>query len=162
MEILWAPWRLEFILGEKPKGCIFCTLETEKTDKENLILWRGQHCFIIMNKFPYNNGHVMVIPNHHTDDLSSLNAAVQSEFIWATGECVRIVKETLGAHAANCGMNLGHDAGAGVLGHLHMHIVPRWRGDCNFMPMIAETKCMPEYLATTYDRLHPAFQTLKK
>lgn len=161
METLWAPWRLDFILSEKPKGCVFCTLPAETTDKDNLILWRGEHTYVIMNRYPYNSGHLMVVLNKHTDSLHGLTKGEQSELIWATGECVRILKSTLGAHACNCGMNLGHDAGAGIVGHLHMHAVPRWQGDTNFFPVIANTKSLPEYLAKTYEKLHPAFQNLK-
>ncbi len=161
MDTLWAPWRLDFILSEKPKGCVFCTLPSETNDKDNLILWRGEHCYVIMNRYPYNSGHLMVVMNKHTDSLHGLTKGEQNELIWATGECVRILKATLGAHACNCGMNLGHDAGAGIVGHLHMHAVPRWQGDTNFFPVIANTKSLPEYLAKTYEKLHPAFQNLK-
>lgn len=104
----------------------------------------------------------MVVLNGHLDTLHQVDAAAQAEMIWATGECVRILQETLGAQASNCGMNLGWDAGAGIADHLHMHVVPRWRGDNNFFPVIANTKSLPEYLAKTYEKLHPAFLNLKK
>lgn len=162
MDTLWAPWRLDYLSAEKTEGCVFCTLPAEDNDPKNLILWRGDHSYVIMNSYPYNCGHVMAIIDKHTDSLHGLSKGEQGELIWATGECIRILKEVLGAHACNVGMNLGHDAGAGILGHLHMHIVPRWRGDTNFFPVIADTKSMPEYLAKTYEKLHPAFQKLKK
>jgi ATP adenylyltransferase len=162
METLWAPWRLEFIEGKKPEECVFCTLPAAQTDPKNLILWRGPQTYVIMNRYPYTNGHLMVVPHQHSDSVHLLTPDTQAEMMWATGECVRILRGSLGAQAANCGLNLGPDAGAGIIGHLHMHVVPRWRGDCNFMPMIAHTRSMPEYLATTYERLSPAFQQLKK
>jgi ATP adenylyltransferase len=163
METLWAPWRLDYLdTKDTVVGCVFCTLPTQTNDKDNLILWRGDHSFVIMNRYPYNSGHLMVVINKHTDSLHGLAKGEQAELIWATGECIRILKEVLGAHASNSGMNLGQDAGAGIVGHLHMHVVPRWRGDSNFFPIIADTKSLPEYLAKTYEKLHPAFQQLKK
>ncbi len=162
MDTLWAPWRLDYITAEKPEGCVFCTLPATANDSENLILWRGAHAYVIMNRYPYNSGHLMVVSNTHADTLHEMNQGAQSELIWATGECVRILQEALGAQASNCGMNTGWDAGAGIVGHLHMHVVPRWRGDNNFFPVIANTKSLPEYLAKTYRKLHPAFLKLKK
>lgn len=162
MDTLWAPWRLEYISAEKPNGCVFCTLPAENKNKDNLILWRGERAYIIMNRYPYNSGHLMVVSNRHVDNLHQMDTASKGELIWATGECVRILQETIGATGCNCGLNLGWDAGAGIKDHLHMHVVPRWRGDNNFFPVIADTKSMPEYLSKTYEKLHPAFQQLKK
>lgn len=162
MDTLWAPWRLDYITADKPSGCVLCTLPAAQQDPENLILWRGAHSYVIMNRYPYNCGHLMVVLNNHVDILHQLEASVQTELMWATGECVRILQEVLGAQASNCGMNLGWDAGAGIVGHLHMHVVPRWRGDNNFFPVIADTKSLPEYLAKTYEKLQPAFLNLKK
>lgn len=162
MESLWAPWRLDYITAEKKEGCALCTLPAANQDIENLILWRGVHSYIIMNRYPYNCGHLMVVLNDHVDVIYQLSAEVQAELMWATGECVRILQDVLGAQASNCGMNLGWDAGAGIVGHLHMHVVPRWRGDNNFFPVIADTKSLPEYLAKTYKKLQPAFLNLKK
>lgn len=162
MDTLWAPWRLDYIVADKTDGCALCTIPAAHQDTEKLILWRGSHSYVVMNRYPYNSGHLMVVLNEHTDALHQVDAVAQAELIWATGECVRILEEVLDAHASNCGMNMGLDAGAGILGHLHMHVVPRWRGDNNFFPVIADTKSLPEYLAKTYEKLHPAFLKLKK
>lgn len=141
---------------------MFCTLPASPQDTENLMLWRGAHTYVIMNRYPYNCGHLMVVTNSHVDALSEMDAASQDELIWATGQCVRILQEIIGATGCNCGMNLGWDAGAGIKDHLHMHVVPRWRGDSNFFPVIANTKSLPEYLAKTHEKLHPAFLKLEK
>lgn len=162
MDTLWAPWRLDYITADKPDGCVFCTLPESRDDEKNLILWRGDHTYVIMNRYPYNSGHLMVVTNSHTDTLHQMDIKSQGEMLWATGECVRILQETIGATGCNCGLNLGWDAGAGIRDHLHMHVVPRWRGDNNFFPVIANTKSLPEYLAKTYEKLHPTFLNLKK
>ncbi len=154
MKYLWAPWRMKFI--EKARdggGCIFCK-------SKDLILYRGKHCFVMMNKYPYNNGHLMIVPYNHKSEILNLKPEVQHELIWLTGESVRILKKKLKCAGANLGMNLGKVAGAGIEGHLHMHVVPRWMGDSNFMPIIADTKSMPEYLEATYKKLKPEFQKL--
>ena len=114
----------------------------------------------MMNKYPYNNGHLMVIPYAHKSEISDLNAGVQQELIYLTGESVRILKKVLRCAGANCGMNIGKVAGAGIANHVHMHVVPRWQGDSNFMPVIGNAKSMPEYLKTTYKRLKPEFDKL--
>lgn len=162
MDTLWAPWRLDYITTEKPKGCVFCTVPTSHQDADNFILWRGRKTYVIMNRYPYNSGHLMVVANAHVDKLTQMDAVAQGEMIWATGECARILEEVLGAQSHNCGMNMGWDAGAGIIGHIHMHVIPRWRGDNNFFPIIADTKSLPEYLAKTFEKLHPAFRKLKK
>lgn len=162
MDTLWAPWRLEYITADKLNGCVFCTLPASPDDEKNLILWRGEHTYVIMNRYPYNSGHLMVVTRNHTDTLHQMDAKAQGEMLRVTGECVRILQEMIGATGCNCGMNLGWDAGAGIRDHLHMHVVPRWRGDNNFFPVIANTKSLPEYLAKTYEKLHPAFLNLKK
>lgn len=160
MERLWAPWRMAYI--EKPAttpGCIFCNKPKEADDREQLILFRGEHCFLIMNLFPYNNGHLMVAPYRHTADVVGLDDAEQAEMMKLTRYCVRVMKDAFRPDGFNIGMNLGKTAGAGIADHLHMHVVPRWDGDSNFMPVLAETKVLPDALFSTYDKLLAAIQS---
>jgi len=158
----WAPWRLDFILGPKEKGCIFCKLPRQKSDRENLILHRGRHNFIILNKFPYNNGHLMVIPYRHTKDLSRLTRPENAEMMEFCGIAAKALEKSMKPQGHNLGMNLGGAGGAGIRDHLHMHVVPRWVGDTNFMPVLADTKVLVEHLGDTYDRLVPAIQKVIK
>lgn len=144
---------MAYIDVPQPQGCIFCTKPHEADDREQLILYRGEHCFVIMNLFPYNNGHLMVAPYRHTADLVGLTADEQAEMMRLTRHCVRLLTEAWRPEAFNIGMNLGRTAGAGIADHLHMHVVPRWNGDTNFMPVIGETKVLPDALHTSYDKL---------
>ena len=153
MEKLWAPWRMAYIEVSQPSGCIFCTKPEAGDDREQLILYRGAHCFVIMNLFPYNNGHVMAAPFRHTADLVGLLPEEQAEMMTLTRYCVRVLQEAFRPEAFNIGMNLGRTAGAGVADHLHMHVVPRWNGDTNFMPVLGQTKVIVESLLEFYDRL---------
>lgn len=154
MNHLWAPWRMAYIAaGTKVEGCVFCAKLAEADDREQLILYRGQTCFVIMNLFPYNNGHVMVVPYRHTADLVGLTAEEQEEMMRLTRHCVRLLTEAFRPDGFNLGMNLGRSAGAGVEDHLHMHAVPRWNGDTNFMPVLGETRVLPDALFSSYDKL---------
>jgi ATP adenylyltransferase len=153
MEKLWAPWRMSYVGVPQPEGCVFCAKPAAGDDRETLILYRGETCFIIMNLFPYNNGHVMVVPYRHTSDMLSLTAAEQAEMMRLTQFSVRVLKEAIQPEAFNVGMNLGRIAGAGIAEHLHMHVVPRWNGDTNFMPVLAETKVLPDALYGGYDKI---------
>jgi len=162
MRYLWAPWRMEYILEGKQKGCIFCKKPREKKDKENLILYQNEYALVMMNKFPYNNGHVMVVPKHHGPDLNQLGDKEFQELIYLLKATIQILKTILHPHGFNIGMNIGKIGGAGVEDHVHFHIVPRWTGDTNFMPILGKTKIVPEYLEKTYDQLHPAFADLKR
>jgi len=157
MEKLWAPWRMEYILQEKPGGCIFCDKPRQDRDRDNLILHRGADCFVIMNFYPYNNGHLMVVPYRHTADLAALTAAEQSEMMALLGRCTTILTQQLKPHGFNIGMNLGRTAGAGIDDHLHFHIVPRWNGDTNFMPVTGHTKVLSQGLQESWDSLKPWF-----
>ncbi len=160
MDKLWAPWRMEYILQEKPQGCIFCDKPKENRDRENLILHRGAHAFVIMNFYPYNNGHLMVVPYRHTADLAGLNAEEQLELMQLLGVCTSILSRTMSAQGFNIGMNLGRVAGAGVDDHLHFHIVPRWNGDTNFMPVTGHTKVLSQGLMESWDALMTHFSQL--
>ena len=149
---------MAYIEVPQVKGCIFCEKPKDADDREQLILYRGERCFIIMNLFPYNNGHLMVAPYRHTADLVGLDAEEQAEMMRLTRYCVRVLQEAFQPDAFNIGMNLGKSAGAGIADHLHMHIVPRWNGDTNFMPVIGETKVLPDALYGTFDKVLAAIQ----
>jgi ATP adenylyltransferase len=152
---------MSFILGPREKGCIFCKLPGQKADKRNLILYRGRHCFIILNKYPYNNGHLMVVPYRHIRDLSKLREAENAELMELSGAAVKALEQTMHPQGFNLGMNLGDAGGAGIKNHVHMHVVPRWVGDTNFMPLLADTKVLVEHLGKTYDRLAPGIAKLR-
>jgi len=152
MKTLWAPWRIEYITGEKDNGCIFCDKPKEGNDKENLILFKGETSFIIMNRYPYSNGHLMAVPYRHTNNMSELNDDERLELMNLTTKCIEIL-DIMNPDGFNVGMNLGTAGGAGIDDHLHFHIVPRWNGDTNFMPLIGDVKVMPEYLEDTYKTL---------
>ncbi len=159
MESLYAPWREAFIKGEKLQGCIFCPDLIMKTD---LILHRGEICFVIMNLYPYSGGHLLVVPNRHTAKPEELSAAERLEMFDLVAESVAILKQELQPEGFNIGMNLGKAAGAGVADHLHIHIVPRWIGDTNFMPMLGDVRVVSEDLGRLRNRLLPYFSRLKK
>ncbi len=157
-KLLWAPWRAGFILSEKEKGCIFCTRLKRRDSLKNLILYRGRKVFVIMNKFPYNTGHVMVVPMRHVGQLERLTAEEASEFMALIQRTTAVVKKVLRPDAMNLGMNLGRSSGAGIPGHLHMHIVPRWNGDTNFMPIIGKTRVISVPLGPVYKQLRAEFR----
>ena len=157
---IWAPWRAEFILGEKEKGCIFCKRLKRKDSVKNLIIYRGKKSFVILNKYPYNPGHAMVVPKRHVAHIEKLTAVEAAEFFELTRLTVKLMKKALKPHSLNIGMNLGRSSGAGIPEHLHMHIVPRWNGDTNFMPVIGETKVVSVPLEPIYDAIKKEFDKL--
>ena len=158
MDVLWAPWRMEYILGEKPDGCIFCMKPEEKDDRKALILYRGELCYVILNYYPYNNGHLMIVPFRHVGEIQELSAEERAEMMDLTARSLEVLKEAISPHGFNLGVNQGAVAGAGVAGHVHLHIVPRWEGDTNFMPVIGHTKVVNEGLWQTWDKLAPLFR----
>jgi ATP adenylyltransferase len=161
-DILWAPWRIEYIEScDKPGGCIFCSKPSERNDRVNLIVRRGTHAFAILNRYPYNNGHLMVVPYRHTAELGDLDDQEKIELFDLLAQSKRVLLETLHAQGFNLGMNLGRTAGAGVEGHLHFHLVPRWNGDTNFMPVVGHTKVVSEGLEQTWEKLARAFEGSK-
>lgn len=164
MSNLWAPWRMKFIeeLRDKGSGCIFCELNQDGDDRERLVLCRLKHTYVVMNKFPYNNGHLLIVPNRHQGKLVEFSPEEQGEMMYLNAHSVEILMENLNAEGVNCGLNLGRAAGAGITDHLHVHVVPRWNGDTNFLPLISDTRSMPEYLEDTYDRLVDRFKDLEK
>jgi ATP adenylyltransferase len=164
MDRLWAPWRMAYILSgdEMAATCIFCAFPAEGAEqfRKHLILCATEHAFVMMNKYPYNNGHIMVIPRAHAAEPQALAPAA-----WASlGELLRassaVLKQALSAQGLNVGMNLGRVAGAGIDQHLHWHLVPRWNGDTNFMPVVGDVKVLSEHVAGTYERLLPHFASL--
>lgn len=156
MKQLWAPWRIDYILGPKPGECIFCTLPSEDNDRDNLILHRGKSNFIVMNRFPYNCGHLMVVPYFHTSSFDGLDTDTLTELTLLTRATVDCLGEVMRPEGFNTGLNIGQAAGAGIREHLHMHVVPRWVGDSNFMAVMEEVRVVPEHLLSTYDNLHEA------
>jgi ATP adenylyltransferase len=160
MQPIWAPWRMEFIAGEKPKGCIFCLFPAEtgeENDRKNLVVARTASSFVMLNKYPYNSGHVMVIPRRHGADFSALSEAELLDLQRLLQRSVEVIREAYSPDGFNIGMNMGHIAGAGIPDHLHYHVVPRWGGDTNFMPVLAETKVLIEHLARTQEKLAAGF-----
>lgn len=163
MDHLWAPWRREFVesAGKKDDGCIFCRLPAEtgpEADRRNLIVARTAQSFAILNRYPYNNGHLMVVPRRHTEDYAGLAPPELADLQGLLQIAMRVVEEAFHPGGTNLGMNLGRDGGAGIEGHLHWHLVPRWRGDTNFMPVVGATKVINELLPQTWDALQPLFQ----
>ncbi len=157
MKVLWAPWRLSYILGPKPDACVFCLPEHTHEDEERLILHRGKHCFVIMNKFPYNNGHLMVTPYRHVMDFTLLTNEESTEMMDFLQRCTGILQARFHCQGINIGLNLGEAAGAGIREHLHFHLVPRWNGDSSFMAVMDEVRMVPEHLHATYLALKPFF-----
>jgi len=158
MERLWAPWRMELIESEKPQGCIFCRFFAEQDDERNLVVARTSSSFVVLNKYPYNNGHLMVIPAGHRAALEELDDRAYDDLQRLLRIAIRVVREVYTPDAMNVGMNLGRAAGAGIADHLHWHVVPRWNGDTNFMPVLADTRVLPEHLQATWKKLRPAFE----
>jgi ATP adenylyltransferase len=161
MKVLWAPWRLKYITGDKEEGCIFCKKPKEGNDKDNLILYTGETSFIIMNRYPYSNGHLMTVPYKHTNSFSDLTQDERLDLMNLTAKCLDIL-QVIKPEGFNIGMNLGRTGGAGIDDHLHFHIVPRWSGDNNFMPVIGDVRVMPEYLEETYETLKKHLKSLER
>jgi ATP adenylyltransferase len=161
MKYLWAPWRIQYIKETPKKDCVFCTLPREGRDRDHRIVGRAERVFVILNTFPYNAGHLMVVPNRHVADLVDLDDAETLELIHLTTASMQAIRETYGSEGFNVGMNVGRAAGAGIVGHLHVHVVPRWTGDTNFMPVLGEVKVLPEDLAVTRDRLAAALEAVR-
>ena len=154
-DILYAPWRDEYVAGEKIEGCVFCYIS--KHDEEDLhILHKDEHCFIVMNKYPYTPGHFMIIPHLHTDKLEELESETWLHISALAQKCVRLLKEGFGAHGVNIGMNLGSSAGAGIAEHIHMHLVPRFNRDTNFITSIGQTRVY----STDFEKIYKKIKRL--
>jgi ATP adenylyltransferase len=154
MKTMWAPWRMEYILGNKENGCIFCKALSEQ---DNLTLYKGKATLVVMNKFPYINGHLLVSPIKHISTLDQLSKSEMGDLLKTVEQAVGILKKVMNPDGFNVGLNLGKVAGAGVEEHLHFHIVPRWFGDTNALTVFADVRVIPEHLMTTYNNLKPYF-----
>ena len=158
MDRLWSPWRYAYIRKASPSdACIFCAKSAANNDRENYILLRGRHNFVLLNLYPYTNGHLMVAPYEHVATLEDARPETLAEMMELTREGETHLRAVYQAKGINLGMNIGESAGAGVAGHIHMHVLPRWPGDANFMTVVAETRVLPESLETTYEKLAAAF-----
>lgn len=157
MKTLWAPWRMAYILSDKTDGCIFCKLPRQNRDRDNLILYRSSHNFVMMNRYPYNNGHLLIVPYLHTPSLDGLIDEALLDFIKVTQYSIQALRKTFMPEGFNIGINIGTVAGAGMEEHVHLHIVPRWAGDTSFMTVFDEVRVVPEHIISTYDKLFVAF-----
>jgi ATP adenylyltransferase len=158
MDYLWSPWRLPYLTGlNKPDGCIFCLMAAADRDEETLIVFRGKHNFVVLNRFPYTSGHLMVVPYRHVADLAGISDETAAELMTLTRAAERHIRWVYHPDGINLGMNIGESAGAGIAGHIHMHVLPRWAGDANFMTTVAQARVLPEDLAITWQRLKEAF-----
>jgi ATP adenylyltransferase len=159
MYYLWTPWRYRYISEKKDDGCIFCTAPAAGDDEKTLIVLRGAKNYVILNQYPYTSGHVMVVPYAHVADLAAADPDTLEEMMRISQRVQRALEKTYHPEGYNLGMNLGRAAGAGITGHLHLHVLPRWAGDANFMTVVGETRLEPEDLSTTYERLRRALET---
>jgi len=163
MKRIWAPWRDKYVVAacKKTKGCIFCKISKEKKDKKNYIFARTQHSFAVLNIYPYNNGHALILPYRHAGDLSKLKKVEREDLVALLNYTKRLLDDVLKPHGYNIGMNIGKVAGAGVPGHVHFHIVPRWNGDVNFMPVLEDTKVISQSLRSLHEKLSVAYKKRK-
>jgi len=153
MDHLWAPWRMEYIMMAETPGCFLCQKPKEDKDVTNLVLYRGVKNFIILNSYPYNPGHLMIAPYRHVASLDALSDEESREHFDLVKKSTQLLSEVVKPAGFNIGINLGKVAGAGIVDHVHTHVVPRWEGDTNFMPVLSQTKVLPEALAATYQKL---------
>lgn len=154
MDYLFSPWRYAYVTtADKAEGCLFCTKLAEEDDRRAWIVHRGAHCFVMLNAFPYTSGHVMVVPYEHVDELQKLSVPARDEMMALTAKMEGVLRRLYKPDGVNLGMNLGKAAGAGVAGHIHMHVLPRWVADANFMSVVAETRVLPEALEVTFERI---------
>ncbi len=157
MKRLFSPWRSAYIQsfqgGKKSKGCLFCRIAKEDNDKNNLIVWRGKECFVVMNRYPYNNGHIMVVPYKHTSSMGKLTDEVNIEIMKTVVRCMQALQKSCKPDGFNFGANMGKEAGAGIAKHIHFHLVPRWNGDTNFFPVLADVKIVSEDIQKNWQEL---------
>ncbi len=155
METMFAPWRMEYLVCEKQEGCVFCKCSTRCDD---YIVFEGKTCFVMLNRYPYVNGHLMIIPERHVGDISELTMEERSEIFALLDTSVKVLRDAMNPNGFNVGMNLGKAAGAGIAEHVHVHVIPRWEGDTNFMSVVGQVRVVPEDLATTAAKLAPLFK----
>ncbi|MFH1223419.1 MAG: HIT domain-containing protein [Pseudomonadota bacterium] len=165
MEKIWAPWRGEYIqnsLKQNPDECLFCELLKQKPSKENLVIHNSKDGLVVLNKYPYNSGHIMVVPKKHADSFDKLNDEEYKSLSNLLKLSVKVIYNVYEPQGCNVGMNLGRAAGAGIASHIHYHVVPRWNGDMNFMPVISEVKIISEHLLTAYEKIAKGFLEVQK
>ena len=165
MKQIWAPWRKGYILGHrKTRGCLFCRTRrsSPKKDKKNLLLYRSRSSFLLLNRYPYTNGHLMLSPNRHVPSLENLKDEERLDFLRLLDTALELLRKAFHVQGFNVGLNLGPAGGAGIPGHVHLHIVPRWAGDTNFMPILTGTKVISDSLDSSYRELHRVLKSLKK
>jgi ATP adenylyltransferase len=161
MDRLWSPWRYQYVnQGPSPAACVFCRKAEAGQEEENLVLHRGTHCYVVLNLYPYTNGHLMVVPYEHVDSLAGASAAAAAEMMELARVSETVLRQVYKPGGINVGMNLGECAGAGVAGHIHLHVLPRWFGDANFLSVVGETRVLIEELPVTWQRLRTAFAAL--
>ncbi len=153
MDVIWAPWRMEYIESKKMKECVFCVAAAEREDHKRHVLYRGRHAFIIMNRYPYTSGHLMAAPYSHLSEIEELSEEELAELMALVQKGVTALKKAFRPEGFNIGINMGAVAGAGIEDHIHLHVVPRWKGDTNFMSVINDARVMPESLESTFNRL---------
>jgi ATP adenylyltransferase len=166
MDKLWSPWRSKYIesfgpKGEKEKGCLFCRIANENKDKDNYVVYRSKYSYIVMNLYPYNSGHLMIVPYKHSSKLNELDDEINLDCTRMINLGCRVLEESIYPHGFNIGVNIGKVSGAGIEEHIHFHIVPRWNGDTNFMPVLNEVKIVSEFMDITYDKLLKALKNVK-
>lgn len=159
---LYSPWRLDYIMGEKPGDCVMCRAKDTEHDIDNLILYRGKSCYVMLNRYPYNNGHLMIVPYAHKSSIAELEPETWQEACALIGICESAYTQAYHPDGINIGINLGSAAGAGIAEHLHIHMVPRWHGDSNFMSVVAGERVIPEAFETSYERLRTQILKLIK
>jgi len=162
MKTLWAPWRIEYIRSKKPSGCIFCLEAQGEKDRENLVLFRTSLSFVMLNRYPYSNGHLLIAPHRHVANLDGLSGDEILDLFDLMKVSCTVLQAAASPEGFNIGINLGKAAGAGVEEHVHLHVVPRWNGDTNFMSVIADLRVMPENLMATYEALLPGFASARR
>lgn len=158
MKHIWSPWRMEYIESSKETECVFCLAQEREDNAENLIAFRGKRAYVILNRYPYTSGHLMVVPFDHKSNLEDLDPETRAEMMELTAHCMSVLRRIYHPEAFNMGANIGEPAGAGIKSHVHIHIVPRWGGDTNFMTVVGEVRVLPEALETTYERVRKGFQ----
>jgi ATP adenylyltransferase len=162
MDYLWTPWRFAYVSkADSPGGCVFCE-QPGMSDRERFVVYRGQYCYVVLNIFPYTSGHLMIIPYEHLDELRKMTPESAAEMMTLAQKAENVLRQAYHPDGINLGMNIGKAAGAGVAGHIHMHILPRWLADSNFMTVVAETRVLPETLEKTWERLHAAFASVEE
>jgi ATP adenylyltransferase len=160
MEQIWAPWRMEYIERTSDGDCVFCLISVSEDDASSNVLFRGRHTYVVMNRYPYSNGHLMIAPFAHMPDYTDLDESTLVECSVVTQKTLQCLREAFAPDGINVGLNLGRVAGAGIVDHVHLHVVPRWEGDTNFMPVVADTKVISEHIRRTYERLWPYFDKM--